>query len=418
MIELGLERISRLLYNVPISWRAIHVAGTNGKGSVCAYASAMLTSSNIRSGRFTSPHLVDRWDCITINEQVIDPQAFRKAEHIVQNRNAAAHIGASEFEMLTATAFEIFEREKVQVAVVEVGLGGRHDATNVIQDPLATVITKIGLDHESLLGNSLEAIARHKAGIMKPGSPCIADGTNAPGVLSVLKENAQAAQVSSLTLVPQDVPLDANVSIWRPPQNACLEEHQRTNLAIAYTATKLALERLGEDINPDCLVNLPQLKWPGRLQLADFSSFADMDRPVLVDGAHNMSAAEVLASYIERHCRTAVASITWILAFSKGKDMESMLRCLLKPGDNLVVTEFGAVEGMPWVQAASTHEILEVVEKLSVPIKVSSSACNVTDAIPLAASAARGGQVVIAGSLYLVSEALRMLKTHGKARAQ
>src|SRR6187402_3404456 len=128
MIELGLARISRLLSFTPQPWKAIHVAGTNGKGTICAYLSAMLHASGVRCGRFTSPHLIDRWDCITINEQTVRESVFREAEDLVLERNRKLDIAATQFELLTASAFEVFAKEKVEMGVVEVGLGGKLDA--------------------------------------------------------------------------------------------------------------------------------------------------------------------------------------------------------------------------------------------------------------------------------------------------
>ena len=152
MIELGLQRIARLVKHTPQTWKAIHVAGTNGKGTICAYLSAMLFASGVRCGRFTWPHLIDRWDCITINEKTVNESVFLEAEKLVMKRNTDENIGASEFEILTATAFEIFHREKIEMGVIEVGLGGRLDATNVMpsSQKAVTVISKMGLDHQSL----------------------------------------------------------------------------------------------------------------------------------------------------------------------------------------------------------------------------------------------------------------------------
>ena len=131
MIELGLQRISRLLQANDLRWKAIHVAGTNGKGSICAYISAML-NAGYAVGRFTSPHLIDRWDCISIKGQPVSSKQFFEKEQQISQRNQAQNIGASEFERLTTAAFELFSENGVQIAVVEVGLGGRLDATNVL----------------------------------------------------------------------------------------------------------------------------------------------------------------------------------------------------------------------------------------------------------------------------------------------
>ena len=121
MIELGLGRISRLLRHTSQPWSAIHVAGTNGKGTICAYLSAMLHASGVRSGRFTSPHLIDRWDCITINEQAVQESVFQEAEDLVLKRNQIEEIGASKFELLTATAFEVLAQEKIEMGVIAAG---------------------------------------------------------------------------------------------------------------------------------------------------------------------------------------------------------------------------------------------------------------------------------------------------------
>ena len=142
MIELGLARISTLLRHTPQPWKAIHVAGTNGKGSICAYLSAMLNASGVRCGRFTSPHLIDRWDCITINDETVRESIFKDAESLVLGRNSTEKIGASEFELLTATAFEVFAKEKIEMGVIEVGLGGRLDATNAMENKAVTIISR------------------------------------------------------------------------------------------------------------------------------------------------------------------------------------------------------------------------------------------------------------------------------------
>ncbi len=161
MIDLGLARISQLLRYTPQTWKAVHVAGTNGKGSICAYLSAMLQASGARCGRFTSPHLVDRWDCIAVDGRPVSEALFREAEAVVRGRDSADRIGATSFELLTATAFEIFRRAGVDFGVVEVGLGGALDATNAMAHKAVAVISKIGLDPPGLP-------RRHRRGDRRP----------------------------------------------------------------------------------------------------------------------------------------------------------------------------------------------------------------------------------------------------------
>jgi folylpolyglutamate synthase len=195
MITLGLQRITQLLgplfnANPRLPWKAVHIAGTNGKGSVAALISTFLGHLGYRVGRFTSPHLIDRWDCITINRKVVDCAKFLPIEQHFREYSTKENIGASEFEILTASAFQLFTNEKVDVAVIECGLGGREDATNVLRpcDVILSVLTKVGLDHTEFLGDTLEAIAGVKAGIFKPGVPVVVDQSNEKSVLEVVGE--------------------------------------------------------------------------------------------------------------------------------------------------------------------------------------------------------------------------------------
>ncbi|KAK5256123.1 folylpolyglutamate synthase, partial [Exophiala xenobiotica] len=200
MIKLGLQRISALLnplfttYPNTLPWKAIHIAGTNGKGSIASLISTFLSNSGYSVGRFTSPHLIDRWDCITLNQRVVERERFLAAEAKVRQRSESDNVGASEFELLTATAFELFTDAKVDVAVVECGLGGRLDATNVLRqgDVLVSVLAKVGLDHTEFLGDTVEKVAREKTGIFKAGVPVVVDGSNTPEVLDVVRERMAA----------------------------------------------------------------------------------------------------------------------------------------------------------------------------------------------------------------------------------
>ncbi|MCJ1461850.1 folylpolyglutamate synthase [Pseudocyphellaria aurata] len=408
MIELGLERISRLLKNTILPWRAIHVAGTNGKGSVCAYASAMLKAGNIRCGRFTSPHLIDRWDCITIDEKTVNENVFREVEASIQARDKGEGIGASEFELLTATAFEIFAREKVEVGVVEVGMGGRHDATNILRHPLVTVITKIGKDHESFLGNSLEEIADHKAGIMKEMVPCIIDATNAPQVLRVLEENAKKAKAGPLFRISNEVD-DSTAWIWNLLSKEKFEAHQQINICLAVHAVKSALERTHSSLEiPPLLQVIPETLWPGRLQYLSIKEVSGRERDVLLDGAHNAQSADVLRSYVDAKLR-GDGPVTWVLAFSKGKKLSELLLLLVRPGDNIIASGFGPVDGMPWVQPVDVKDILGAAETLGIPIQAH-TATDTRDALRQATQISNNGPVVVAGSLYQVSDVLRLLR--------
>ena len=410
MINLGLARITRLLESTPLPWKAIHVAGTNGKGSVCAYASAMLQSANVRAGRFTSPHLIDRWDCITIDEKIIDENRFRMIEKEIKHIDTIKNVQASEFELLTATAFTIFTREKVDLAVVEVGMGGKEDATNIIQDPLATIITNISEDHQAFLGNTIQAIAAQKAGIMKPCAPCYVDGTNATEVLSVIQENADRTQSGTVVRIPQDRE-EQERQVWTQLSIKDFEPHQRIHVSLAFAAVERALCKTHTDKEILQLLSaVPKTVWPGRLQAVNIGQLTGRQAYVLLDGAHNSSSAQVLGLYVDGKVRQEGKPITWVIASSRGKNLPAILSHFIKPEDCVIATQFGPVDGMPWVQPADTAAILTAANGLGVPDRHLGKSTSVSEALSIAADVSQGKPMVIAGSLYLVSDILRLLR--------
>ncbi|KAI5242863.1 FolC bifunctional protein [Aureobasidium subglaciale] len=455
MIELGLARVFRLLARTPLPWRAIHVAGTNGKGSICAYISAMLTAYNasqlrtetgkspIKHGRFTSPHLIDRWDCITIDEKTISEAIFRQVEAKVLARNISENIQATEFELLTATAFEIFTLENVDIGVIEVGMGGRLDSTNILGQtsefddleqgqqsrpkPLVTAISTIALDHQGFLGNTLLEIATQKAGIVKPGVPLVL-AMNDNAVTQHIQQLATKAGVTQI-LHSKDT---AGFDVTRASSTTDAVHARQQNGSMAFTITWLALKQLNRlppppttqgacgsstlrnDI-PSTLRAVPEkVVWPGRLQDIDLAPLTNHKPTALLDGAHNVESATVLANTVR--ARAGSRPVVWVLAASKGKDLASMFELLLagRLDDGVVATEFGAVDGMPWIAATSAADVKAaagsiltaenvVVEKdISAALERASRLAEEKDAL-----------LVIAGSLYLVGDVLRLVRDKG-----
>ena len=492
MIKPGLERISRLLAHTPLPWGAIHVAGTNGKGSICAYISAMLEVFNrsayvekqsapkLRHGRFTSPHLIDRWDCILINKEPVTGEVFRAVEAQVLKRDHQQKVGASEFEVLTATAFEIFNRENIDVGVVEVGMGGAEDATNVIgqpvltgpgleaevgnervtrRAPLVTVISKIGLDHQSFLGDTLEAIARQKAGIIKPGVPVVVDPSNAPGVLDVIESTAREKNCpffgSNVGSLLNSTGSNSGPSITQrlndvlqQASSGGVPEHVKQNGALAFIATNLALQALGhpnsEISNPHLIENeypnlrsqlqeqflkaIPATVFPGRQQWISCETLTGRKTPILLDGAHNADSARALGEKVDQLRRSTGSteeSVTWVLTASESKDAKEIFRPLLKPQDSAFVVEFGPVDGMPWVKPTSMDKLEEAITSVLDEASPRSSMIavqrgkDVLHAMKQATAMARDrttekdGLLVVAGSLYLVGDVLRLVRDAG-----
>ncbi|KAL2148795.1 hypothetical protein VTH82DRAFT_1942 [Thermothelomyces myriococcoides] len=403
MIDLGLARIGRLVQHTPQTWKAIHVAGTNGKGSICAYLSAMLSASGLSYARFTSPHLIDRWDCIAVDGKPVPEAVFREAEEAVKQRDRDGQIGATEFELLTATAFEVFYRQKVEYGVVEVGLGGKLDATNVMEQKTVTVISKIGLDHQSFLGSTIEEIALQKAGIMRPGIPCVVDASNHPSVLSVIEKYARA--------VGADLHYASAAGITGSVAGEKFEDHQIQNLACAHMAFRLARPEHEQRLS-DFLPAIRHMQWPGRLEKIDISKITGRQQEVLLDGAHNPQSAEVLARYVEKHLRSRERpNITWVLAATQGKDMDGIFSLLLRPGDQVTAVRFGPVDGMPWIKPADPAELLGLAARHGAQqAAIHNAGDDVKGAMIWASQTAKDGPIVISGSLYLVSSVLRALR--------
>ena len=499
MIKPGLERISRLLTHTPLPWSAIHVAGTNGKGSICAYITAMLEVFNrsqyvkshsiphIRHGRFTSPHLIDRWDCVSINGGPVIGDVFRAVEAQVLKRDREWKIGASEFEVLTATAFEIFNREKVDVGVVEVGMGGEGDATNVIgqpvltdaevedraspdritrRAPLVTVISKISMDHQSFLGDSLPAIARQKAGIIKPGVPVVVDPTNAAEVMDVVEATARekgspffGKKINQFTLVPAPASNQSTTEellltqrldeVLARATSGPVPSHIKQNGALAFIATSLALRALGHtnnntptvhldekeylkfrfELQEQFLAAIPATVFPGRQQWINIEPLTGRQASVLLDGAHNADSARVLGAKVDQLRRNFKEGedVTWVLAASGSKDAREIFLPLVKASDRVVAVEFGPVDGMPWVKAMSMEKLEGAIgnvrgeTKPGAGIEAVVRANDVLHALKLATAMARvqqtgeEGLLVVAGSLYLVGDVLRLLRDAGRS---
>lgn len=357
-VRLGLESIQELLAvlgnpqeQVPI----VHVAGSNGKGSVCAYLSAVLTEAGYRVGRYTSPHLV-RWEeRIGINEQPIATQALETVLQQVITASQALDPSPTQFEVFTAAAWLYFAQQHVDIAVIEVGLGGRLDATNVCDRPLVSIITSISREHWQRLGPTLADIAWEKAGILKPNCPAVI-GQLPPEAATVIHRRlvelncpafyplpakdlgngwAEYHGVEEYDMQPESPDLEAEDVIvlkvlkYRSP---LLGDIQRHNAALAIAALQL-LRQQGWQLSDAAIVNgIAKTKWAGRLQWFNWQG-----HDILIDGAHNPASAEVLRQFVDSpaidHNRST--SIHWVMGMLSTKDHADVFKALLKAGDRL-----------------------------------------------------------------------------------
>ena len=334
-VNLGLSRIKKLLTDlgnpqdqVPI----IHVAGTNGKGSVCAYLSTILTEAGYRVGRYTSPHLVDWTERISLDGQAIAKPTLIE---ILQDIRAAIdpdQESPTQFEVITAAAWLYFARSQVDIAVVEVGLGGRLDATNVKDSSLVSVITSLSREHWQRLGPTVADIAGEKAGVIKPHCPVIF-GKLPPEAKQVVMAKAQALN-APMTLVKPATEIQINATsgyTWAKYQDLeyplpLLGDIQLSNSAIAIATIK-NLQQQGWNI-PELAIQtgMNKTRWLGRLQWSTWQN-----HPLLIDGAHNTAAATALRHYVD----TLDKPVTWVMGMLSTKDHEDIFEVLLKPEDEL-----------------------------------------------------------------------------------
>lgn len=415
-VHLGLERITQLLANlgnphhqVPV----IHVAGTNGKGSVCAYLSSVLTAAGYRVGRYTSPHLVDWTERITLNEEPISSNKLCELLQQVQAAVDPEQESPTQFEVITAAAWLYFCQEKVDVGVIEVGLGGRLDATNVCPQPLITIITSLSREHWQQLGPTLADIAREKAGILKSGCPTVV-GPLPPEAQKVVKqrilelncpfvfpqpaleiepgwavlsgETQNSQQPTPFTLYPCRYPL------------ALPGQIQLTNSAIAICAIQI-LQQQGWQISPSAIINgMANTRWLGRMQWTTWQN-----HKLLVDGAHNPAAAQVLRQYVDS--LNTSSSVTWVMGMLSTKDHAEIFTALLRPSDRLYlvpVPDHSSAE--PTVLATLADEICPELSECQTYPDLESGLAT--------AFAATDGLVVLCGSLYLVGHFLGRQKNY------
>lgn len=424
-IELGLTRITTLLSklgNPHLTSNYIHIAGTNGKGSVCAYLSSVLSySTDFKIGRFTSPHLIYKYDSVTLDNKPVSKEVFYQAEREILQVNETFAIGATEFEILTATAFKIFSQCNVDIAVMEVGLGGREDSTNVIipaeinssdkrivrRGVLATGITKIGMDHENILGSTLVEIANQKAGIIKPGIVNVVDGSNTKEVLDLVQrvsdqQNSVNHEVNPLSTAIQTLSF-GTIDLSESPLRG---SYQLQNLSLALRIIDLIVPGLQRTYpskvhftHQTILKGVQSTLWPGRLQSITYHS-KTTNKEILLDGAHNGSAAVELKKYIDVTYNNQ--PITFVLAVTKGKDLGPLLGELIKSDDKIIVTKFHKVDGMPWIQATDVNELAKECKKYCNDVIVNENVGDLLEKVD------ERENVIVCGSLYLVGEVLRL----------
>ncbi len=389
--KLGLENtftLAALFGNPQERLRFIHVAGTNGKGSTCAMLESIYRATGLRVGLFTSPHLVAFGERIQVNRQPIaDADVARlvsELQPLLGNFPAERH--PTFFEVVTILALRYFVEQDCELVIWETGLGGRLDATNIVT-PVASIITNIQFDHQKWLGETLASIAREKAGIIKPGVPVVT-GADEPEPLSVIEAVAQEKQAALTIAGPEALrspPLD---TIQLP----LLGYHQRVNASVALATVRVLAPQL--PVTEDAVRRgLTHVNWPGRLQIVRTLE----GKTVLMDGAHNLAGAATLVAALREYFPTAKPAL--VLGILQDKDWPGMCEMLAPLASRILLVPVHSQ------RTAEPHGLAEVCVRAN----PSAPVAEFPSLEAALRDAAREPFTTIAGSLYLVGEAMELL---------
>ena len=367
-IKLGLERIYAvldLMGNPQNNLKCIHIAGTNGKGSVCAIISTILTQAGYKTGLFTSPHIFRYTERIKIDNNEINEDIFAdkifKINELAQKNN----IHLTEFEILTAVMFEYFAENNVDYAVIEVGLGGKYDSTNVISNPLCSIITTIDLDHTDRLGDTIEKIAEEKSGIIKTNCPVVVSKNNKG--FEIIKSHTTNNQLFIAKKYNyNDLSLKGN--------------YQKENLNLALTSIELLLPNLDKNIIQNALKHVVH---HGRFEYFE-------NKKILVDGAHNPNGIKVLRENLNIYFKNYKKR--FIFGCLKNKNYPEMINLLFEKNDEIYFNHFNH-------QNSATYDELSSVCKY--PSKEYNGKLPKFDGI-----------TVICGSLYMINEVSKELSIY------
>lgn len=389
-IKLGLERVSKvlnLLDNPQNKIKTIHIAGTNGKGSTSAMLAKILEKSGYKTGLFTSPHLIKYNERIKISSQDISDDDFSILLKKVNTLASENDIILTEFEALTVVAFMYFCNQKTDIAIIEVGLGGRLDATNVIE-PILEIITSISFDHTERLGDTIEKIATEKAGIIKPNSIVIANSDNAG--LDIIKNTALSMQ-SELNVAPEatcksfenginEIEIDGKIY-----KINLFGDFQGNNLSLVLKSIEILKDKGFKIKNLDeALLNI---YWPARMQF--------LKDNVILDGAHNPSAAKALRLTLDKNF--PAKKRIWFFGALKNKAFKKNIEILFSPDDVVYFIKFDSANSCEY---ADFKKVYSSKNAFFIDIMQFST---IYDKIIMGENL-----VIICGSLYLAGQILAL----------
>ncbi len=389
-IKLGLDNVERLLRELAVpgtNQRVIHVAGTNGKGSVCAMLDSICRAEGYRTGLFTSPHLITYRERIRVDGEMIAPDEVALGLSTIRDLVRTWDPHPTFFEITAALALSHFKKGGCELIVLETGLGGRLDATNAVT-PVVSVLTPIGFDHEKWLGHTLEAIAGEKAGIIKLRVPVV----SAPQELAAEKViRARAAEC--------EAPLQFVTEPHAAGAVGLVGAHQRQNAALAVAALRSGKVAVSDDAISR---GLAEIEWPARFQ--------SWDARTIIDGAHNPAGAQILAQTWREQFPDEPATI--ILAVLDEKDVTGIWRALAPIAQRVILPRIRSE------RALAPDELLAQLSAIAPSLPTASLArTSIAPSLPSALEAARAvpGRILITGSLHFAGEALATLAGNADA---
>jgi dihydrofolate synthase/folylpolyglutamate synthase len=380
-IKLGLENVTKAMGILSLpkpGQQFFHVAGTNGKGSVCAFLHSLLKAADINAGLFTSPHLVHFRERIRDAEREISSAEIARGLDMLKKVCEGLDPHPTFFELAFLLGLDWFKKRQHDWVVLETGMGGRLDATNAVT-PAVSVITSIGLDHQQYLGHTLREIAAEKAGIIKPGVPLV-----------TFSQKPEAMQVIAETARARGAPMTIVTTPLRGYEIGLFGQHQLWNATLAVAAFKAAGFKTTDSILRN---GLKHVQWPARFQRFE-------EERIIVDGAHNPDAAEVLARTWQQAYRGEKAAI--VFGGATGKDTRSVLRALQPIADCWHFTSFDSPR-------AIAPELL-LKELNSLYLGNARATCHPCIEAALAAARTQSTRVLVTGSLYLAGEMLALLR--------
>lgn len=385
-INLGLERILAVLNlfgNPQNSLKIIHVAGTNGKGSVCSTIANILTHNGYKTGLYTSPHLVEYTERIKINNEQISKDDFT---NYIENVCAIAdvnNIDLTEFEILTAAAYKYFYDSKVDFAIMETGLGGRYDATNVCKQPVVSVITSISLDHTDRLGDTTDKIAYEKAGIVKENSKVVVNSDNIGlNVIERVSKEKNAKLIIAKDNINTTFENEINYVVYNEKKYEfpLLGLYQRQNLSLIFKT----IEELPCKISEEGLrEGLKTVKWNARLQYIK-------DKNLIIDGAHNPAAAAELKKSLDYYFKNQKR--IFIYSTINTKDYVGIAKVLFNPEDEIYYLNFNYKTAVPFEEYKKKVNFLSNIKQIN------------KENIPSVLE--KNGLKILTGSFYMIGEIL------------